>query len=76
MKWGKDPEKRTKFGRWLDENEIFQTEVARACDLSDSIISALCNDHSYKPSYLVYRKLRNGLEKMGYGVDNEDFWPR
>jgi hypothetical protein len=66
MKWGKDPEKRTKFGVWLDEKGIFQTEVAKAAGISDSILSALCNDHEYKPSYLVYRKLRRGLEKMGY----------
>jgi putative transcriptional regulator len=74
MKWGKDPEKRTKFGVWLDENEIFQNEVANASGLSNSIISALCNDKEYKPTYLVYRKLKSGLEKIGYEVRYEDFW--
>jgi hypothetical protein len=74
MKWGKNPEKRTKFGVWLDRNEIFQHEMAKASGLSDSIISALCNDHEYKPTYLVYRKLKSGLEEMGYLVIYEDFW--
>jgi hypothetical protein len=74
VKWGKDPGKRTKFGVWLDEKEIYQTEVAKASEISDSILSALCNDQEYKPSYLVYRKLRRGLEKMGYEVRNEEFW--
>jgi predicted XRE-type DNA-binding protein len=74
MKWGKDPNKRTKFGLWLDENEIFQREVADASGLSNSIISALCNDHEYKPSYLVYRKLKSGLKKLGYDIEGRDFW--
>jgi hypothetical protein len=74
MKWGKDPKKRTKFGVWLDEREIFQTEVAKAAGISDGIISIMSNDHLYKPSYLVCRKLRSGLEKMGYEVLYEDFW--
>jgi hypothetical protein len=69
MKWGKDPEKRTKFGVWLDEKEIFQNEIAKASGLSGSIISALCNDHEYSPSYLVYRKVKSGLEMLGYEVE-------
>jgi hypothetical protein len=73
MKWGKDPEKRTVFGRWLDENGVFQNEMAKASGLSNSIISALCNDSEYKPSYMVYRKLRIGLDKMGYDIEGEDF---
>jgi predicted XRE-type DNA-binding protein len=74
MRWGKDPEKRTKFGVWLDKKEIFQTEVAKASGLDDSAISRLCNKHSSKPTYLVFRKLRSGLEEMGYQVRYEDFW--
>jgi hypothetical protein len=74
MKWGKDPEKRTPFGVWLDENEIFQNEFAKASGLSNSIISALCNDHEYRPSYLVYRKLKSGLEMLRHEVEFEDFW--
>jgi predicted XRE-type DNA-binding protein len=74
MKWGKDPEKRTKFGVWLDQNGIFQNQVAGASGLSSSIISALCNDHEYKPTYIVLRKLKSGLERRGYEVRNEDFW--
>jgi hypothetical protein len=43
MKWGKDPNKRTVFGVWLDEKGMFQTEVAKASKLSDEIISIMCN---------------------------------
>jgi hypothetical protein len=74
MKWGKDPDKRTKFGLWLDEKGIFQTEVAKACDLNDTMVSILCNNHEYKPGYLVYRKLKKGLKKMGYDIEGEEFW--
>jgi hypothetical protein len=74
MKWGKDPEKRTKFGVWLDEREIFQTEVAKVSGISDGIISIMCNDHSYRPSYLVYRKLSSGVEKLGYELKFGYFW--
>lgn len=66
MKWGKDPNKRTPFGLWLDEKEIFQTEVAESSGISDGTMSVMCNDHEYKPSYLVYRKLRFGLGKFGF----------
>jgi hypothetical protein len=43
MKWGKDPEKRTKFGVWVDQRGIFQVEVTKASGLSNQIISTLCN---------------------------------
>jgi hypothetical protein len=75
LKWGKDHNIRTIFGVWLDERNIYQTEVAKACDLADSLISVLCNDHTFKPSYLIYRKLRSGLEALGYpGIKYDDFW--
>jgi hypothetical protein len=74
MKWGKDPNKRTPFGVWLDEKEIFQVEVAKMSGLSDSILSKLCNDHTYKPTYIVCRKLSSGLQTLGYAVRYEDFW--
>jgi hypothetical protein len=75
MKWGKDPEKRTKFGVWLDDREVYQNQVVKASGLSsNSILSVLCSDLLYKPSYLVYRKLKSGLEKMGYpDIRYEDF---
>jgi diaminopimelate decarboxylase len=74
MKWGKDPKKRTKFGVWLDEKEIYQNEIVKASGLSNSIISALCNDKSYQPKYNTFVRLRIGLEKMGYQVQYEYFW--
>jgi hypothetical protein len=75
MKWGKDPNKRTSFGVWLDEQGIFQIQVSRASNLSDSTVSAICNDHTYKPSYLVFRKLKSGLEKLcDLDIKFEDFW--
>jgi hypothetical protein len=75
MKWGKDPDRRTPFGVWLDQQGIFQTEVAKASDLADSLISVMCNDRTYKPSYLIYRKLKAGLDILGYpGIKYDDFW--
>jgi hypothetical protein len=74
MKWGKDPNKRTIFGVWLDEKGIFQTEVAEVSGLSDSIVSKLCNDYSYKPTYMIFRKLMRGLGELVYEIEYEDFW--
>jgi hypothetical protein len=75
MKWGKDPNQRTAFGLWLDQKEIFQTEVANASGLGDSVISIMCNDHKYRPTYLVFRKLKAGLEKLGYSaIKQSQFW--
>jgi hypothetical protein len=54
MKWGKDPDIRTPIGIWLDKEGIFQTEVAKASNLADSLISVMCNEHTYKPSYLIF----------------------
>lgn len=74
MKWGKDPEKRTKFGVWLDKREVFQIEVAQASGLSNTVISAACNDKNYQPRYNTFVCLRIALEKMGYQVEYGDFW--
>jgi hypothetical protein len=46
-----------------------------ASGLGDSVISTMCNDHTYKPSYLIFRKLRSGLEVLGYpGMKYDDLW--
>jgi hypothetical protein len=75
MKWGKDPDQRARFGLWLDVRNITQTEVSSASGLGDSIISTMCNDHTYKPSYLTFRKLKVGLGILGYPeIKYDDFW--
>jgi hypothetical protein len=74
MKWGKDPDNRTPFGIWLDQEGIFQTEVAKASGLSESVISMMCNKDIYRPSYLIFRKIKVGLAKLGYTDIKYDFW--
>jgi hypothetical protein len=62
--WGKDPNRRTKFGRLLDVHEVYQNQFAEASGLSQSVVSKLCNDRSYKPRLNQMVLIRMGLEKL------------
>ncbi|PER25379.1 helix-turn-helix domain-containing protein [Bacillus cereus] len=72
MKLGKKD--RTKFGRWLDNQGIFQAELENKSNLSRATISKLCNDHTYRPKFSTVVKITKGLKKLGKDVNEDDFW--
>jgi len=65
---------RTKFGKWIDREDIEQIELEKKSGLSRRTVSRMCNDKEYSPKYSTFHKLQKGLDKMGYDVDYEDFW--
>ncbi|WP_371932657.1 helix-turn-helix domain-containing protein [Bacillus carboniphilus] len=62
---------RTKFGRWLDQNEISQIDLEKVTNLSRGTISSICNNENYRPKYSTICKIENGLKKLGKEVDME-----
>ncbi|RBW68252.1 helix-turn-helix domain-containing protein [Bacillus taeanensis] len=72
MLWGGKP--RSRFGKWLDKNEINQIELERASKLSSGTVSKLCNDKQYRPKLATIHKLNKGLGKIGKNIDVEDFF--
>nr|WP_276579351.1 helix-turn-helix domain-containing protein [Bacillus thuringiensis] len=65
---------RTKFGRYLDSNEIAQIELERTSKLSTGTVSKLCNDKKYRPKFSTITQIVKGLKKLGKNIDEHDFW--
>jgi len=66
--------KRTKFGKWIDDEGIKQIEVEQASGLGRATVSNMCNDKQYAPKYSTFEKVRRGLDELGYDVEYDDFW--
>ena len=64
---------RTKFGRWLDKEEITQIKIEELSGLSRRTISRLCNDKEYRPKYETVMKIRKALRKLGRDVPDDYF---
>jgi putative transcriptional regulator len=66
--------KRSKFGRFLDENAISQQVIAEYSGVSKSTISRLCLPEEFEPTMKIARKIVKVLKDAGYDVDYKDFW--
>lgn len=64
---------RTKFGRWLDHEEITQIEIEELSGLSRRTVSRLCNDMEYTPKYSTVTKIKKALDKLGKNVPDDYF---
>ncbi|CAG9612424.1 hypothetical protein BACCIP111899_01600 [Bacillus rhizoplanae] len=65
---------RSKFGKWLDHQEITQLELEKVTKLSRGTISKLCNDNTYRPKFSTMQQVTRGLKKLGKSVEVEEFW--
>lgn len=65
---------RTKLGRWIDQNNISQLDLADYTGVSRNTISQLCNNEEYEPYEETIIKVIRGLRRMGYDVSVSDFW--
>ena len=63
--------KRSRFGKWLDKQDITQGELAKKAKVGDMTISRLCNDDSYSPKYSTIIKIKNALNKLGKDVPDK-----
>ncbi|WP_339145470.1 MULTISPECIES: helix-turn-helix transcriptional regulator [unclassified Sutcliffiella] len=68
---GKD---RTKFGKWLDRQEdITQSDIAKAARVSNETVSKLCRDKEYVPKFETVMKIKKGLMKLDKEVPDRYF---
>lgn len=65
---------RSKFGRWVDQNGIVQSDIAKKSGLSNTTISTMCNDKEYVPKLETWIKVQKALKSLGYNVDRDDFF--
>jgi transcriptional regulator with XRE-family HTH domain len=71
--WWKNP-KRSKFGRWLDQEGITQVEFAERSKVSSNTIWRICNKKDYIPSPAVLKKLMDAVKKMDKNKQIQDFF--
>jgi predicted transcriptional regulator len=65
--------KRSKFGRWLDKQEITQSELAMRASVGDMTISRLCNEKDYMPKYSTITKIQKALRQLGHDLPDDYF---
>ncbi|KYG33501.1 hypothetical protein AZF06_21580 [Priestia endophytica] len=54
--------KRTKFGHWLDKEEIHQLQLEEASNLSRGTVSRLCNSEGHIPKRSTLAQLIKDLK--------------
>ncbi|WP_019244552.1 MULTISPECIES: helix-turn-helix domain-containing protein [Bacillus] len=74
MDWFFLGKKRSKFGKFLDNNSISQQDLSRESGVSKSTISRLCQPEDFEPNMNTAKKVINTLRKLGHKVDYDDFW--
>ncbi len=65
---------RSKFGKWLDDKKISQSDLSRKSGVSDSTISSLARGESKKPTRLTARKLMKSIRAVDPEARESDFW--
>lgn len=71
--WGK---KRSKFGKWMDEEqeEYNQNEFAKAAGISADTMVTACSKDDWIPSAIVMKKIMAIVRKVDPGKRSSDFW--
>lgn len=66
--------KRSKFGKFLDQNSITQQDLSKQSGVNRNSISRLTQSDDHRPSLKNGQKIIKTLKKEGYKVDFDDFW--
>jgi DNA-binding XRE family transcriptional regulator len=66
--------KKSKFGKFLDQNSITQQDLSKQSGVNRNSISRLTQSDEHRPSMKNGQKIIKTLKKEGYKVDYEDFW--
>jgi putative transcriptional regulator len=75
MDWFSLGKKRSKFGKFLDNNGISQQEVVKKSGVSKGTISRICQVHNDGPTLKNAQKVIKALRELtGKNVDYDDFW--
>lgn len=73
--WFSLGKRRSKFGRFLDNNEISQQEVVEKSGVSRGTISRICQDDLNVPKLINAKKIIKAVRELtGKNVDYDDFW--
>jgi putative transcriptional regulator len=66
---------RSKFGRFLDKNNLSQQDVVKKSGVSRGTISRLCQGDEFKPNMRSASKIIKSLRDLTKkNVDYDDFW--
>lgn len=76
MDWFSLGKKRSKFGKFLDKNNITQQDVVKKSGVSRGTISRLCQpEYEDGPTVKNANKIIRALRDLtGKNVDYDDFW--
>jgi DNA-binding XRE family transcriptional regulator len=66
--------KKSKFGKFLDQNSITQQDLSKQSGVNRNSISRLTQSDDHRPSLKNGQKIIKTLKKEGYKVDFDDFW--
>lgn len=66
--------RRSRFGKWLDENGVSQSEISRRSGVSTRTVNALATGDVQKPTRLNGRKLMKAVREIDSDADICDFW--
>lgn len=66
--------KRSKLGKWLDQNNIQQKDFAEHSKVSRATISKLCNDKYYSPGASVLKKVMKTIRTIDGSKRPDDFF--
>lgn len=64
----------TRLGRWLDSNGITQGWLENKSGISETTITKLCRDASYRPTEKMKMNVVAVLRKVDEDVSVNDFW--
>ncbi|MFS1511909.1 helix-turn-helix domain-containing protein [Chengkuizengella sp. SCS-71B] len=75
MVWGKGlGRRRTRLGKYLDDNEVTQQTIVKKSGISRDTMSKLCGDKNYSPTENTKQKVVKALKEKDKNADINTFW--
>lgn len=66
---------RSRFGKFLDKNNLSQQDIVKESGVNRGTISRICQGDAFQPSLKNGNKIIRALKKLtGKNVDYNDFW--
>lgn len=65
---------RSRFGHWLDQQGILQSQLVEKSGVSRGTISRICNDDSYSTKNVTIIKIQKALKEMGHELPPDDYF--
>lgn len=65
---------RTKFGSWLDQNGIKQSDFSEMSGLGRNTVSRLANDDQWMPERKTANRVMEAVNEIDEDKTTRDFW--